>query len=112
MAQWIVPIGTLQAYDSVDVTLSGVSFRLVFYWNNRDGSNNPAGGAWILSLNDSLDNPIVSGIKMVLGLNLLSPFALNAPEGSLFLVDLSGHDIDPGFNDLGNRVILIYDDGL
>ncbi len=110
MAQWIVPIASLQAFDSIDVALSGVAYRLQFYWNGRDGSNNPAGGSWNLSLLDTSDNPIATGIKLVLGGYLLAPFALENPPGNLFLVDQSGQDLDPGFGDLGSRVLMVYDD--
>ena len=51
MAQWTIPLDSIQAWDTVDVSLSGVEYRLEFLWNDRNGSNNPtAGGSWTAKL--------------------------------------------------------------
>ena len=111
MAQWTIPLDSIQAWDTVDVSLSGVEYRLEFLWNDRNGSNNPAaGGSWTLSLLDTNDNYLIAGMRILAGSELLATYATSTPPGRLYVIDQSGQDLDPGFDDLGSRIILVYDD--
>jgi hypothetical protein len=84
--------------------LDGITYILSFEWNEREER-------WYLSLADSAGVTIVSGIKVVanypLNYLLTDP---RAPGGILYALDISGTGQDPGLNDLGRRVTLMYID--
>jgi hypothetical protein len=81
--------------------LDGREYVLGFNWNSRDAR-------WSLSLADAAGVPIVSGIYIVCGVALLRLVTdVRCPPGDIFARDKDGLG-DPGFNDLGVRVDLIY----
>lgn len=83
--------------------LDGVTYTLAFRWNQRDGR-------WLLDLADGEGSPIRSG--MMLGTNtvpLRGCVDARRPAGELVIVDTTGaNDVDPGFDDLGARFVLLY----
>ncbi len=90
----------------VGTTLLGDDYTLKFAWNEREDGDI---GAWRMSIYDANNTTIAAGIKVVLGAFLAShvdhPLFRN---GVLIAVDLSGQEQDPGFNDLGARVVIQY----
>lgn len=105
MAQSVIPLDSLNSQYSLDVALSGTSYRLSFFWNVR-------GAFWTMDVTDLSDLPILMGVKLVADWDLLSNFANPLlPTGRLLCVDTSGAGTDPTDSDLGSRVILVYDDG-
>lgn len=92
----------------LEVTLEGRTFRLVFYWNTREGY-------WYMDVYDSADVEVVTSIKVVidfpLGFRTKNPAK---PSGCFFAVDTSGERRDPSYDpvtgrgDLGDRVVLMY----
>lgn len=77
-------------HTSQTMTLDGVRFRMDFYTNKADG-------CWYIDLYDSQDNPMVIGIGMVTGLDILFPYRyLPVPSGVLFVNDHLGEKEDPG----------------
>jgi hypothetical protein len=90
------------SWFSYQVELDGRTFGLEFRWNERDAS-------WYLSLRDADDAPLLSGLRVTVGHLYLSRFRLlGLPKGELEFVDTTGQDEDPGFTDLGSRVVLLY----
>ena len=83
--------------------LDGREYLLTFRWNQREAK-------WYLSIADSEEAPIVSGVKVVLNFPLITNRVrdIRRPPGEIFAVDPSGDERDPGFNDLGARVRLLY----
>lgn len=83
--------------------LGGADFLLRFRWSQR-------GGHWLLTLSDADGAPIASGVALVTGLPLLRRVVdARRPAGELLVVDVSGaNDLDPGFEDLGDRFALLY----
>jgi hypothetical protein len=83
--------------------LGGVDFLLRFRWSQREGH-------WLLTLSDADGAPIVSGVVLVVGAYLLRGVAdTRRPAGELLVVDVSGaNDVDPAFEDLGDRFALLY----
>jgi hypothetical protein len=89
----------------VDVALAGTLYRFALNFNTR-------GGFWTMDVLTLDDEPIVASVKLVADWELLGQFNdLRLPPGFLFCVDLSGAGLDPGFEDLGTRVIVVHDDG-
>jgi hypothetical protein len=105
MAQTILPLDSLDSQYSVDVSLSLISYRLSLYWNER-------GQFWTLDIADTNEVIIAASIKLVADWELLGNLTQDGlPPGKLLCVDMSGASLDPGPDDLGTRVILVYDDG-
>jgi len=90
----------LEAYEE-QVDLDGAAYTLSFAWNRRDSS-------WYLSLADAA-GPIASGIRVVVDTPLTQFVASNRkPPGTLMALDTSGAGLDPGIDELGGRVQLLY----
>lgn len=99
-----LPIDTQgTAWFAFSCELVGVTYGFTFRWNDREG-------AWFLDLTDGEGNPIGSGIKIVVSLDLLGPFHSDprCPVGALVAFDTTGQDLDPGFADLGDRVLVMF----
>jgi hypothetical protein len=93
--------GTTSFFD-VQATLDGATYTLEFRWNVRLG-------AWFLAILDETGStPIQTGIRLVANWRLGSANVALQPPGSLFAHDTSGQGLDPGFEDLGTRVQLVY----
>lgn len=89
---------------NVKLTVPIDDARYVFYhrWNSRDQ-------AWYVDLYEEDFTPILLGIKLTLGGRIGA--SSNHPffaTHKLVLADTSGQGLDPGFDDLGARVILIH----
>lgn len=98
----ILPFIPSDPHYFFETTLNDVPYTFDVRWNDRDR-------AWYFDMFDKDDFPIVRGVKIVLGtyLGRRSPhefFATNA----LVPVDMSSLNQDPGFDDLGTRVLVIH----
>ncbi len=84
------------------VTLDDVSVRLDTYTNKADG-------CWYMDLYDGDDNPLVQGIALVTGLDLLFPYRyLDVPPGALFVNDHIPPREDPGLDTFFQREAALY----
>lgn len=91
----------LPAYEFT-IDLDGRVYRLGFAWNAR-------AGAWSMDLGTEAGEPLVMGLKVVANWPLLDRYAdPRLPPGVLMSVDTSGDGIDPGRDDLGDRVRIVY----
>jgi hypothetical protein len=99
---YVLPaVSGVKHYD-FSTDLEGSVYTFEIYWNER-------AEAWFLSVSDASGNAIVSGRKVVLGAPLLGRAVLSSgPPGRLIAVDMSKEDREPGLNDLGDRVQLVY----
>ncbi len=104
MAIEILQLDSTHMYYESEFLLDSESFRILARFNRRVQ-------AWFISLYDSEGEPICVGRRLTVG-NLLFPWLVsrNRPSGQLIALDTSDEDIDPGLNDLGNRVIVAYVD--
>ncbi len=84
-------------------TQLGESFFVVSWrWNARDG-------VWYFGLSDADALPIVSGVRVVLNVDLLSGVSSpRRPPGPIVVVAPSGSAEEPGLSDLGGRVKVLY----
>lgn len=101
-----VEIPIVAGEDSPDVDLQveldGVTYTLGLQWNERDG-------AWYLSISTAEGELLVAGRKVVLDALLLSRYRdARLPRGALMAIDTSGELEEPGLEDLGVRVKLLY----
>jgi hypothetical protein len=103
MAKRIPVQSTLPLYQQF-TTLDGQDFLLTFAYNARDFS-------WYLDIADQDAVAIVSGIRIVVAWDLLRRCVdARRPPGVLIANDLSGAGLDPGADDFGTRVELLYFD--
>lgn len=86
-----------------ELEIDGTTYILKFNWNSRFSF-------WTISFYDVAQNPIVTGIKIVLNINLLAQFrAYAVPSGELRAVDASGNNRRIAQKDFVNgRLLLIY----
>lgn len=84
------------------LTLDGVRFQLDTYTNRADGG-------WHLDIRDSNGEPIVIGIALATGLDLLYPYRyLDVPAGILFVNDLAGPREDPTLDTFKDKGAALY----
>ena len=87
------------------ITLAGRSLRLVLRWAESPAADVP--GGWLLDILDQPDDvtPLVCGIPLVAGCDLLAPYAYLSPGGSLWV---SG-GMPPTLDNLGETVLLLFE---
>jgi hypothetical protein len=84
------------------IVLDEKTFDMHFEWNDR-------AGAWFLDVYDAANELLVSGVRIVVGFPFLEKYLhLGVPNGLMQAIDTSGQDLEPGFADLGERVLLVY----
>ncbi|MCW3543123.1 phage baseplate plug family protein [Burkholderia cenocepacia] len=77
------------------VTLSGVDYRMTVQYR-------AAGGAgWVMDIADSGGAPLVSGIPLVTGINLLEQYRHLGFTGRMWVQGAESPDDVPTFDDLG-----------
>lgn len=102
MALLEIPVRSdLPAYD-FQIELEKVQYTLSFNWNARMKS-------WFMDIGDKDGNPLLSGLKMYASYPLKYKFKDTAlPPGEFLLLDTTNQNKDPQQDDLGSRVILMY----
>ena len=84
------------------ISLDYARYTFLFVWNYR-------GSYWSMSIADAVGSPVVQGVCVRVSVDMLEfVSATNRPQGSLVAMDTAGAGVDPGLNDLGQRVILLY----
>lgn len=81
--------------QTFDIQLVNTTYRLTFYWNNA-----PSGG-WMLDVADSNDVPLISGIAVVTGANLLEQYDYIMIGGALQVQTDFDLNAVPTFQNLG-----------
>lgn len=91
--------------QSFGISLSGRELRLAFRWAESACPDAP--GGWLLDIYDAPDDlaPLVLGIPLVAGCDLLRPYAYLGLGGGLYL---SG-DMPPTLDNLGSDVFLLFE---
>src|SRR5579859_5325596 len=106
MAAFILPLLTDEAvpHYTFECELDGVTYSFDLAWNDRDG-------AWYMQIGDAQENLLVGSMRVVLGKIFAGRVQNPAlPPGILVAKDTSGAEADPGLEDLGSRVQIVYYD--
>ncbi len=88
--------------EAVQFDFDGTRLTLSVAYSNRRGG-------WSLSLSDRTTDPptpILSGVAIVVGVDIFKPYALGL--GTLVAVAVERPGEDPGRGEMGGRVKLIY----
>jgi len=84
-------------------TLDGVDFILRFRWNTRIE-------LWVMDIFDADENEINMSIPLMVNTNVIKKYKSNSmPQGTMILFDTSGTDEECGFDELGDRCVLLYE---
>jgi hypothetical protein len=98
----IVPFVPSDPLQLVSVALDGVTYVLRARWNTTDN-------AWYLDAWErDGTTPIAFGLKLVLGVRLGSTYSHALFAAGMFMLPLDDTGIEPGFADLGSRVLLVH----
>jgi hypothetical protein len=104
MSALTIPLRTDLTHYSFQVELEGSAYGFELRWNERDFG-------WYMSLFDVEGNPLITARRVVLDLPMLIRQKLaGLPPGQLIAIDTAGTGVEPGLNDLGGRVQLVYYD--
>lgn len=91
--------------QSFEIELGGTRYRLTFQYRN-----DPAGG-WVLDISDTQLNPILQGIPLITGANLLDQYRYLGFGGGLW-VQSQAQGIDPDavptFDNLGDAGLIYW----
>ncbi len=100
----VLTLDSEHEYYESEFTLDGEPYRLLTRYNKRIDS-------WFASLYDGQGNPLALGRRITVG-NFLFPWLVgrDRPAGQLLAIDTEDRDSDPGHDDLGNRVVIVYID--
>jgi len=88
--------------QSFKITLSGVDYRMTLTYKNTDQ------GGWVLDIADASAAPIVSGIPLVTGADLLAQYGHFGFGGQLWVQTTQNPDAVPTFDNLGTDAILYW----
>lgn len=99
----LVPTPAGRPNARVRVALSGSTYTILWLWNARDR-------AWTFSISDADGVPLLSGVRVVLNVDLLATAAPSTrrPPYPIFVVDPTNTGVEPDLESLGGRVKVVY----
>lgn len=100
MATWEIPLSPEP--QRLAITLAGVAYVLTVRWRDADQ------GGWVLDIADGQSVPILAGVPLVTGADLLAQYAHLGFAGELIVQ--TDHDLDavPTFENLGDTSHLYF----
>lgn len=101
MAFYEIPLSGVP--ETFSIALGPQSYRL------RIGFANVDGGGWFFDLSDTAGNPILCGIPLVTGCDLLGPYRYLGIPGRLWVTTDGDPDAVPTFDDLGTTSHLYFE---
>jgi len=97
-----IPTRSDLKHYTLQVTLEEVTYTLEFRWNVRLA-------AWFMDVQDlNGTTTLIAGLRLVANWPLAAYKTGRRPPGAFVAIDTSGKGIDPGADDLGDRVQLRY----
>jgi len=90
------------------ISLAGVTYNLKLSWNDilyGGGLKNPC---WLLDIRDTTDNPILTGIPLVTGADLLAQYGYLSFGGQLIVQSDNDPNLVPSFDTLGKTGHLYF----
>lgn len=96
---YLVPLQPMA--QEFDISLAGTTYHLVLKWNTFSA-------CWELYIEDSQQNPILSGVPLVTGCDLLEQFDYLGIGGSLVVQSTNNPDLVPNYATLGSTGNLFF----
>lgn len=98
----VIPLTPADPEQRLAITLDSAPYVLRVRWNTRDS-------AWYLDAYERDGTTVIAlGVKLVYGIKLGAIIDHPLFNPGMFLFDTTGGQADPGFADLGRRVLLIH----
>lgn len=97
----VFEIPTAPKSQTFAITLVGVTYNLTFVWNVPSA-------AWLVSIADEGNNPILSSIPLVTGADLLGQFAYLGIGGQLIVQTDNDPNAVPTYQNLGSTGHLFF----
>lgn len=99
----LLPVNSTHAELPVRTKLDGIFFWLRLVWNVRES-------IWTFGISDSDDAALAHGLAVRVETDMLRGIRgqVGLPPGAIVPIDTSGSQTDPGRDDLGDRVRLVY----
>lgn len=99
----LLPVDSSSTAYSFEAALDGTSFLFTVNWNERDLS-------WYISISDTDGINLIGDVRLAVGSELLHLVQdpVRKPQGAIVVYDTTADQIDPGRNDLGDRVRIGY----
>jgi len=98
----IYPIPLQAQPQELTIQLGGVTYTLTLNYRNTDM------GGWVLDIGDSNNSPILQGVPLVTGANLLAQYEYLDFGGALYCQTTSDPDAVPTFENLGTDGMLYW----
>jgi len=76
------------------IALAGVTYNITLYWN-------PQNGSWMIDIADINDSPLIDGIPLITGADLLEQYAYIGIGGQLIVQTDNNPDAIPTLENLG-----------
>jgi len=96
---FLIPL--LPQNQEFDISLASATYHLRVKWNSKSN-------AWILYIEDSQKNPILSGIPLVTGADLLEQFAYLGIGGAMVVQSTNDVTLVPDYPSLGVTGYLFF----
>jgi len=104
MAVFQFPLSSDRENYKFLIQLDGQRFTLFLKFNYRLA-------LWIMHVMDANETPIVQGVPLLVGINLLFRFKQETlPLGDLFVVNLEDGTTEPDKNNIGKTTLMIYNE--
>lgn len=100
----ILEIPLIAGPQVFNITLNQVAYQLTVIWRDAPSMN----GGWVLDIADGLGNPIVQGIALVTGADLLAQYGYLGIGGQLFVQTDYDLTAVPTYQNLGETAHLYY----
>jgi len=98
-AAYLIPL--IPQNQEFDISLAGKSYHLKVKWNRFSNS-------WTLDIEDSQQNPIVGGIPLVTGCDLLEQYAYLGFGGAMVVQSTNDATLVPNYSTLGSTGNLFF----
>ena len=85
------------------IALNGVTYTLTLQWRSKDGL-----GGWVLDIGDIANNPLIRGIALVTGANLLAQYSYVGIGGALWVLTDGSPLAIPTYANLGTLAHLYF----
>lgn len=105
MSVYQIPLSPGVAQGFVAPLAGGVAYNFrVFYVDAPDGD-----GGWMMDISDSLGNPLLAGVPLVTGADLLAQYAYLGIGGTIYVITDGDPSAPPTFQNLGVNSHLAYE---
>lgn len=101
MTQTVYEVPLTAAAQEFDMTIGSIQYHFVLKWNY-------IGNNWVIDIEDQSNNPIVSGIPLVTGADLLAQYASLGIGVELFVQTDNNADAIPTYTNLGSDSHLYF----